>query len=260
MPRRASRPGTVPIDPAPTGGRRAARPPAGGRRRPGARPYRVTGAGRGAPAGDRAGPAELAHGGRSRSRTTTWARADRRSDGGSPATRRPISVRRPPQSRDRCAVAVAAARVAAGQEDSRGGCRPCGVPFPRVPDPSPGDRCTPGSAAAPDHRAARPGDMTEPGSEHITWTQCPRCGARAAIGWRRRRAGSTEATDFAVVEFDCVRGCLLTDLQVLYWFGRREPGWTLPSPRPADRVPARSRLASRRSSSGRRSVPRRAVR
>ena len=61
--------------------------------------------------------------------------------------------------------------------------------------------------------------------ERITWTTCPRCGDRAALGWR-----ITTGRDGAVredpVSFDCNVGCTPTDLQFLYWFSSpvREPG------------------------------------
>ena len=58
--------------------------------------------------------------------------------------------------------------------------------------------------------------------ERITWTTCPRCGDRAALGWR-----ITTGRDGAVredpVSFHCDVGCTLTDLQFLYWFPSRRP-------------------------------------
>ncbi|ADB75414.1 hypothetical protein Gobs01_03914 [Geodermatophilus obscurus DSM 43160] len=51
----------------------------------------------------------------------------------------------------------------------------------------------------------------------ITWTTCPRCGDRAALGWR-----ITTGRDGAVredpVSFHCNVGCTQTDLQFLHWF------------------------------------------
>ena len=54
--------------------------------------------------------------------------------------------------------------------------------------------------------------------ERITWTDCPTCGDRAAVGWqlyRRPDGGVREAPS----TFHCTSGCTMTDLQVVYWFG-----------------------------------------
>ena len=58
-------------------------------------------------------------------------------------------------------------------------------------------------------------------SERITWTSCPRCGARAAIGWRQRRTWGVGAIRWNMADFACYEGCTLTDGQVLYWSGRK---------------------------------------
>ncbi|TFV87109.1 hypothetical protein E4P40_11820 [Blastococcus sp. CT_GayMR20] len=52
--------------------------------------------------------------------------------------------------------------------------------------------------------------MTE--SEWITWELCPRCGDRAAVGWR-------DAGQFVdPIEFDCPTGCRLTICQLVRTF------------------------------------------
>ena len=50
--------------------------------------------------------------------------------------------------------------------------------------------------------------------ERITWTTCPRCGDRAALGWRLT-TGRDGAVREDPVSFDCDVGCTLTDLQLL---------------------------------------------
>ncbi len=65
-------------------------------------------------------------------------------------------------------------------------------------------------------------------SEHITWICCPLCGARAAVGWRRRHTRGVTTLRWDVAEFDCREGCTLTDLQVLCWFGRNTANEDLP--------------------------------
>ena len=54
--------------------------------------------------------------------------------------------------------------------------------------------------------------------ERISWTNCPHCGDRAAVGWRLT-SGST-GTREDPVSFDCNRGCRMTDLQLFYYFLR----------------------------------------
>lgn len=53
--------------------------------------------------------------------------------------------------------------------------------------------------------------------ERISWTSCPRCGDRAAVGWRitTRRSGTVRQDP---VSFDCSSGCTMTELQLLYHF------------------------------------------
>jgi hypothetical protein len=67
--------------------------------------------------------------------------------------------------------------------------------------------------------AGRVGD-TDMDDERITWTSCPRCSDRAAVGWRITKRGDTVKED--PVSFDCTAGCTLTASQVRSWFsGRR---------------------------------------
>jgi hypothetical protein len=55
--------------------------------------------------------------------------------------------------------------------------------------------------------------------ERITWTSCPRCGDRAAVGWRITTGGNGRIREDPV-SFDCNVGCTLTELQLLYYFLR----------------------------------------
>ena len=52
----------------------------------------------------------------------------------------------------------------------------------------------------------------EPGGSHrITWERCPRCGRRAAVGWRALGATDSSGSEAELaVEFDCVTGCGLS--------------------------------------------------
>ena len=54
--------------------------------------------------------------------------------------------------------------------------------------------------------------------ERISWTNCPHCGDRAAVGWRITRGSTGTRED--PVSFDCNRGCRMTDLQLFYHFLR----------------------------------------
>ncbi|WP_029432235.1 hypothetical protein [Blastococcus sp. URHD0036] len=54
-------------------------------------------------------------------------------------------------------------------------------------------------------------------SDRVTWTACPRCGGRAAVGWSPEVAGE------AVVEFDCTGGCPVP-LDLARAHLRRPPG------------------------------------
>ena len=59
--------------------------------------------------------------------------------------------------------------------------------------------------------------------ERITWTDCPRCGRPAAVGWQiAHRWNGTVRED--PVSFDCHSGCVLTDRQIVCWFGGKR-GW-----------------------------------
>ena len=73
--------------------------------------------------------------------------------------------------------------------------------------------------------------MEPAGSHRITWERCPRCGRRAAVGWRTM-GSSGSATEHAV-EFDCVTGCGLSLDELVRWFPsspRRAPGFGEPAP------------------------------
>jgi hypothetical protein len=48
-------------------------------------------------------------------------------------------------------------------------------------------------------------------SDQVTWETCPGCGGPAAVGWQ----------DGSVTEFDCSRGCVLTEEQRAVVRGRR---------------------------------------
>ena len=49
------------------------------------------------------------------------------------------------------------------------------------------------------------------GSHRITWERCPRCGRRAAVGWRPAAATHlSRSVPEHAVEFDCVSGCSLS--------------------------------------------------
>jgi hypothetical protein len=51
-------------------------------------------------------------------------------------------------------------------------------------------------------------------SERVTWADCPLCGELAAVGWETVMGTNGSACE-EVVEFDCVDGCLVADLQVI---------------------------------------------
>jgi hypothetical protein len=56
--------------------------------------------------------------------------------------------------------------------------------------------------------------------ERITWTSCPRCRDRAAVGWRiTTDVEGTVRED--PMSFTCNGGCTMTGLQVLRRFGGR---------------------------------------
>jgi hypothetical protein len=60
-------------------------------------------------------------------------------------------------------------------------------------------------------------------SERVTWTACPRCGSRAAVGWAP--VGDAASEDVPV-EFDCPAGCRVSIAllaQVLVRQARRHP-------------------------------------
>ena len=57
-------------------------------------------------------------------------------------------------------------------------------------------------------------------SERVTWETCPGCGGLAAIGWQ----------DGTVTEFDCSRGCELTEEQHAVVRGRAAPPWSMQPP------------------------------
>ena len=46
-------------------------------------------------------------------------------------------------------------------------------------------------------------------TEWVTWIDCPRCGAPAAVGWRTRTRADGAAAGEIPVEFDCSVGCRL---------------------------------------------------
>jgi len=54
-------------------------------------------------------------------------------------------------------------------------------------------------------------------SEQVTWETCPGCGGLAAIGWQ----------DGTVSEFDCSRGCVLSEEQQAMVRGRAAPPWSV---------------------------------
>lgn len=56
--------------------------------------------------------------------------------------------------------------------------------------------------------------------ERITWTNCPRCRDRAAVGWRITTDGESTVREVPV-SFTCNGGCTMTGLQVLQRFGDR---------------------------------------
>jgi hypothetical protein len=51
-------------------------------------------------------------------------------------------------------------------------------------------------------------------SERVTWADCPLCGEPAAVGWETVMGRNGTARE-EVVEFDCVDGCLMSDLQFI---------------------------------------------
>lgn len=53
--------------------------------------------------------------------------------------------------------------------------------------------------------------MTSAGSSRVSWEACPRCGGRAAVGWRAvgDERSSLPIVEYAV-EFDCATGCGLS--------------------------------------------------
>lgn len=55
-------------------------------------------------------------------------------------------------------------------------------------------------------------------SDHVTWVECPGCGRPAAVGW----------LDGALVEFDCLSGCLFTPSEVRS--AGSTHGWTPDTP------------------------------
>ena len=44
-------------------------------------------------------------------------------------------------------------------------------------------------------------------SERITWTKCPQCGARAAVGWVTTVWADGEPVEQVPDELDCSEGC-----------------------------------------------------
>lgn len=44
-------------------------------------------------------------------------------------------------------------------------------------------------------------------SERITWTTCPVCGARAAVGWVTTAWADGEPVEEVPAELDCSAGC-----------------------------------------------------
>lgn len=57
-------------------------------------------------------------------------------------------------------------------------------------------------------------------NERITWELCPRCGERAAVGWRE----VGRFTD--AVEFDCANGCRPSIMELVRAFPPRRHGET----------------------------------
>lgn len=47
-------------------------------------------------------------------------------------------------------------------------------------------------------------------SERITWTKCPICGARMAVGWVTTAWADGEPVEQVPAEFDCSAGCTVT--------------------------------------------------
>src|SRR3954453_9398026 len=66
-----------------------------------------------------------------------------------------------------------------------------------------GSRCSNPGPTTPSRALPRAGGVSSM-SEKITWEVCPECGRTAAVGW----------LEGDVVEFDCVLGCRLSDVQL----------------------------------------------
>lgn len=57
------------------------------------------------------------------------------------------------------------------------------------------------------------------GTSRVTWERCPRCGERAAVGWRTADdAGSAWPPVEFAVEFDCPTGCHLSIEEMVWSF------------------------------------------
>jgi hypothetical protein len=88
------------------------------------------------------------------------------------------------------------------------------------------------------------------GSHRITWERCPRCGRRAAVGWRI--AATTDCAEPAAehaVEFDCVSGCDLSFDELVLSFPSSGTGRTGAFRRP-DRPDESARDAGAESAPG----------
>ena len=61
--------------------------------------------------------------------------------------------------------------------------------------------------------------MPAGGTSRVTWEPCPRCGERAAVGWRTAdEAGSTWPLVEYAVEFDCPKACHLSIEEMVWSF------------------------------------------
>jgi hypothetical protein len=59
-------------------------------------------------------------------------------------------------------------------------------------------------------------------SDRVTWELCPRCGARAAVGWAAATSGGGEPAPDALVEYDCPTGCRPSSAELMHLTARED--------------------------------------